>query len=318
MNIPGLSVMQKRIAAMGGPQQQDRMIKDKRLSFDRALRASYQAAQVQKIGDPAQVSALINPSKLTQDYDEKMISIGFEHNFKVGDIFEWVNTGTKWLIYLQELTELAYFRGDIRKCSYEVEWLDNGVKKKTYLALRGPVESKINSSQKHGLVLDAPNNSLNILLPKNEDTLKYFQRYSKFYLPAADDPYNRICWRIEAIDIFSTPGIIEIAAKEYYSNDDVDDIEQGIVDAFVAKPIDPNPEEGLIKGETFIKPQFEYTYEFAGLSEGQWFVKEEKLPVLLDVKDSKTVNIKWDSSFSGQFDLYYGDFKKTIVVESLF
>jgi hypothetical protein len=41
MNIPGLSVMAKRIAAMGGQPQQDRMIKDKKLTFERALKYSY-------------------------------------------------------------------------------------------------------------------------------------------------------------------------------------------------------------------------------------------------------------------------------------
>jgi hypothetical protein len=46
------------------------------------------------------VRALINPNKLKQDYDDKIISIGFEHDFKPGDIFEWCNTGTYWLIYL--------------------------------------------------------------------------------------------------------------------------------------------------------------------------------------------------------------------------
>ena len=46
------------------------------------------------------VRALINANKLKQDYDDKIISIGFEHNFKAGDVFEWVNTDTKWLIYL--------------------------------------------------------------------------------------------------------------------------------------------------------------------------------------------------------------------------
>jgi hypothetical protein len=35
---------------------------------------------------------------------------------------------------------LAYFRGDIRKCSYEIELEDGS---KTYAAIRGPVETKI-------------------------------------------------------------------------------------------------------------------------------------------------------------------------------
>jgi hypothetical protein len=50
------------------------------------------------------------------------------------------------------------------------------------LAVRGPVETKINFIQKNGISLDVPNHTLNILMPKNEHTLKYFKRYSKFYL----------------------------------------------------------------------------------------------------------------------------------------
>lgn len=317
MNIPGLSVMAKRIAAMGGQPQQDRMIKDKKLTFERALKYSYQAAQVRKNDNDNYAPALINPNKLKQDYDDKIISIDFAYDFQVGDVFEWKNTGTYWVIYLQELTELAYFRANIRKCSYETEWIDQeGNRKKTYMALRGPVETKINSSQKHGISIDTPNASLSLLVPKNKDTLEKFQRYGKFYLPVADDPYSKTCWRIEAIDAFSTPGIIEVVAVEYYSNQTTDNVEEGIVDEFVAKPIDPTP-DSLIAGETFIKPQFEYTYTYTGDNEGDWSV-DSQLPVLLDVKDSKTVNIKWDASYSGQFDLSYGDVKKTIVVESLF
>ena len=35
--------------------------------------------------------------------------------------------------------------------------------------------------KKHGISVDTPNYSLSILMPKNEDTLKYFKRYNKFY-----------------------------------------------------------------------------------------------------------------------------------------
>ena len=84
---------------------------------------------------------------------------------------------------MQDLTELAYFRGDIRKCSYEVKWKnENGELQSTYLAIRGPVETKINYIQKNGISVDTPNHSINILMPKNEETLKYFRRYAKFYL----------------------------------------------------------------------------------------------------------------------------------------
>jgi len=125
---------------------------------------------------------LINPNKLKQDYDDKIISIGFEYNFKCGDVFEWLGTKSHWLIYLQDLTELAYFRGDIRRCSYEINWTDENGEHSTYAAIRGPVETKINYIQKHGISVDTPNYSLNLLLPQTKETLEYFKRYSKFYL----------------------------------------------------------------------------------------------------------------------------------------
>jgi len=43
---------------------------------------------------------LINPDKLKQDYDDKIVSVGFEAGFKSGDVFEWVGTNSYWLIYL--------------------------------------------------------------------------------------------------------------------------------------------------------------------------------------------------------------------------
>jgi hypothetical protein len=79
-------------------------------------------------------------------------------------------------------------------------------------------------------------------MPKNKDTLKKFKRYSKFYLQNTAEGEDKICWRVEAIDSFSTPGILEINAVEYYANKTNDDIDNGIIDAFVVKPIDPNPE----------------------------------------------------------------------------
>ena len=86
----------------GGNLQQERMIKDKRRSLDHAVWYSYQGASVLKTDaeNRTPVRALINPNKLKQDYDDKIISVGFEYNFRCGDVFEWLGTNTKWLIYL--------------------------------------------------------------------------------------------------------------------------------------------------------------------------------------------------------------------------
>ena len=100
--IEGLGHQATRFRQMGGNLQQERMIRDKRRSLDRAVWYSYQAAEVVNIAatDKKPVRALINPNKLKQDYDDKIISVGYEYDFKCGDVFEWKGTNTYWLIYL--------------------------------------------------------------------------------------------------------------------------------------------------------------------------------------------------------------------------
>ena len=307
----------------GGNKQQERMIKDKRRSLDRAVWNSYQAAEVVRTDaeNKKPVRALINPNKLKQDYDDKIISIGYEYNFKPGDTFEWLGTRSHWIIYLQDTTELAYFRGDIRKCSHQISWEDENGRHSTYAAIRGPVETRINYIQKHNISVDLPNYSLNILLPSNEQTLKYFKRYQKFYLQNDLNEAEKICWRVEAVDWISTPGILEINAVEYYANKDEDNIEEGIVGGLIVTPENPNDNEteNIIVGETFIKPKKTYDYHFEGREVQDWTV-DKKYPVVLikDELDPQHIYLKWDSSYSGQFDLIYGLYTKTIVVESLF
>lgn len=70
-NLSGITEQNVILEANGGLRQQDRMIKDKRRSLDRALYYSYQAANITKHGEDHSVRALINPNKLKQDYDEK-------------------------------------------------------------------------------------------------------------------------------------------------------------------------------------------------------------------------------------------------------
>lgn len=343
--VDGANDMAKHLAMRGGFPQQERMIRDKRKSLDKATLYSYQAALVRKVYPDGTefmegthpelpVRALINPDKTKFDYDNKIISIGFEHDFQPGDIFEWCRTNTYWLITLQDYEEIAYFRAEIRRCDYQLEWLDDGEKKKSFVSIRGPVETKINYIQKHGISVDTPNHSLHIYMPKNSDTMKQFRRYSKFYLGEADDPDNKICWRVEATDSISTKGILEITAVEYYANETEDDIDNGLVGAFITPVEDPNAnkpdEENIIIGDTFIKPKKEYIYYIKSTVQGDWYVtKNKRIPLTFErcetTEGYPAVKIVWTSSYSGQFDLWYGDvdgplfdYQKTIVVESLF
>lgn len=313
--VDGVNDNAKRLEHHGGNLQQERMIKDKLRSLRKAVYYSYQGAEVQLLAneETTPVRALINPNILKQDYDDKVISIEYGLGFQCGSIFNWCNTNTYWLIYLQDLTELAYFRGDIRKCNYQISWEDaDGNIQTTYAAIRGPVETKIDSIIKNDISIDLPNYTLHILMPANEKTLAYFKRYNKFYLKG-----NETCWRIEATDSISTPGIIEFTAVEYYSNKDTDDIEAGIVDANVFEPVDPNPIDEPIVGETFIKPKVKYSYSINGDIAGPWFIRSQ-YPVKWSVSADNVVTLEWQKPHSGQFILGYGEEEKTIIVESLF
>lgn len=337
--VAGANGMAIQLATRGGFPQQERMIRDKRKSLDRATLYSYQAARIKKCLPPhlqgqfedyPLVRALINPDKNKFDYDNKILSVGFEHDFHPGDVFAWDRTNSYWLITLQDLDELAYFRGEIRRCDYTLEWLDeDGNIQSSYVSVRGPVETKINFIQKHGISVDEPNHSLHIYMPRTEEALKYFKRYAKFYLSSADFPVDQICWRVEATDAVSTVGILELNAVEYYANKDEDDIENGIVGAKIAKLVEPEVNEtSSIIGDTFIRPKVEYTYYVNTNRDGYWLLGQTKVPVKLEAfvndKNYSAVKIKWNSSYSGQFDLFYQDLQgnnitqKTIVVESLF
>ena len=333
--VDNANLMASELETRGGFPQQERMVLDKRKALDHATKYSYQAARIRKVQDSNEVQrcampqplvrALINPNKLKMDYDQKIVSTGFENGFKSGDIFEWARTNSYWIIILQDLDEIAYFRGEIRRCSYEIKWIDeDGNECSTFCAIRGPVETKIDDYDRHNILFNDPNYSLDIYMPKNEYTMKRFRRYDKFYLSNAEDPDDKICWRVEATDSISTPGILEVQATEYFSNNTQDDVENGLVGVLIEKPVDPNPSTEkkviFITGETFIKPSVEYIYSLGIASNAPWKV-DKKYPVKLEPftneKGHSCVKLKWLSTFSGEFELTIGNYSKTIVVESL-
>ena len=312
------------LRAEGGHCQQERMIQAKRKSFDRALYFSYQAAEVSPDENPdVRHRALMNPNALKPDYDDKILSIGYEYDYKPGDIFRWhrkridgVEDISYWIIYLQDLTELAYFKGDVRKCNYWVNWKnEKGEYQTTWLAIKGPSETSIDTAVSNNISLDTPNHTLQILMPKNDETLKYFKRYSKFYIRGADAETNNICWRVQATDTISMPGVLEVIAIEYYANEIEDDLNSGIVGDLVVTPT-PAPGDSSISGPTAIKPKKSYTYKYTGTEKSSWSY-DTSLPI--DAKVSgNVITLTWTTSYSEEFTLSFGSSKKEIVVESLF
>lgn len=330
--MTNLELMRKRLEWQGGIHQEDRMIKDKWRTLQRALLYSYQACTVQMVQphdivltgetDPINegmnlpfphVRALINPDKVKQDYDDKIISIDYKHEYGPGDVFEWKKTDTYWIIYTQEITEDAYFRGEIRRCRYKIKFKDeDGNWRSTWAAIRGPVETQINSIQKNQNRIDEPNLSLNILMPRNKYTLSAFDRYSEFL-------FEGRCWRVEAPDSISMTNVLELSAEEYYINTETDDVEHEMKNGLIIEPVIT---DSGIHGESFIKPLIGEFYS-VDESGGKWEIFEDNAPAHLCYQtDTRKVKLTWDKTTSGQLTLIWTkgntELTKLIVVESLY
>lgn len=313
----------------GGRLQQERMIYDKRRSLDRAVLYSYQAGGFRKIdadSDERPVRGLMNPNKVKQDYDEKIISIGYEHGFQTGTVFEWIGTKTYWIIYLQELTELAYFRGNCRRCSYKVSIpvLDedgNTISKEVFASVIGPQQKNIQTTNVNGNSIDVLNNTITLWVPKTKETVAFFSRrmkndryiYDKFAIRPIEETFlDWEIYHIEDADWLSTPGAIRVTALEVKNAGvDLDDTGLYIPDTSdtanqVVEDYNDYIVEDLIVGETFIRPTLEYTYRYDGeIAAGEFIIGGNKAPVHVIEKTNSHIKLKWTRTHSGQFDLIY-------------
>ena len=180
--------MKIRLDHYGGSQQNARLQKDKLRSLKAALYNSYQAATA-ILPDKKEFKCLINSNKISMDADDKILSIPFrdvdlidgieqDTNIQEGDVIEWKENHTHWLVYLQRLEETAYFRADLRRCKYQIT-LENG--SQYWIYVKGPSEKKIAWSQGGGNFVNQLNNSLVIYISKTEETLDYFKRFNRFH-----------------------------------------------------------------------------------------------------------------------------------------
>jgi hypothetical protein len=251
---------------------------DKLKSLKKALLYSYQAATA-VLSDGREFRCLINPNKLSVDLDNKILSIPFkdiclntdrigttsqgevETGVKEGDVIEWKENSSHWIVYLQRLEETAYFRADLRRCRHQIA-LDNG--KKYWVYVRGPVEKNIAWMQGGGNYINKLNNTLQMYITQNEETLNYFHRFSKIKL-------NGNTWEVQAVDSISTPGLIEIALKEDSNNTPKDDLDKAVQDSINVVYIDERQEE-YIHGPKEVYPYETHSYELknSDLTNGYW------------------------------------------------
>ena len=307
--MSGLDTLNLRLNYHGG-NQEGRLIKDKQRSLNKALLYSYQA-ETAVLADGREFRCLINPDKLKNDYDDKIISIPFRDiclnsnrkgktedglediGMKAGDVFKWKETDTYWLVYLQRLEENAYFRAEIRKCRYDVEIGED--KYKVYLC--GPAETAIiwhtkKNMKGSGITWNDLNYDLTMFITKDELTEDYFHRFTK--VKVSGKPYE-----VQAVDAISIEGIIEVALKEDYTNSIKDIIDNTEIQE--EKPIDKNLP--YIAGPTIVYPYDEVHFSIKNTYGGIWEVSNNKAYIMSQTDSAVELMIK--TGRSGEFDLIY-------------
>ena len=212
-----LNGLKRRIIYRGGDAK-SRMRKDKLRSFEKSLLYSDQAETI-RLSDGREFKCLINPSKLTEDYDWKVLSVPYMDtavnsktgnkeflHIKCGDTFTWVENRSHWIVYLHHLEEEAYFRAEIRKCEKELV-LESGAR--YWIHWQGPEQSTLSWNTKQGITWNDMNNTALFYIKENEETKQYLKRFAIINI---DDRH----WEVQIVD--KSQGLLRVSLKETFAN----------------------------------------------------------------------------------------------------
>ena len=235
-----LENMKLRVRYNGGDPQQSRMIEDKLKSLKKAYLYSYQAGVIElqnpsEIANPLEFRCLMNPDKVTFDTNKMILSIPFRDScltlpnkdkvdvpIKCGTTFLWKQTNTRWIVTLQYLTELAYFRADVRKC-YPFPIEING--KEYWFASIGENEQIIEWNRRRQQEWNKLNYTRTLYIERNKETFDYFKRFKIIKLPNIQGELES--WEVQAVGPNSVDDILIVRLKEYFENQ-FDDLNQDI------------------------------------------------------------------------------------------
>ena len=218
---------------------------------------------------------------------QEVVSIGV----KPGDVIEWKETGTYWLIYNRYLQEEAYFRGLMRQCDTEVEI--NG--RKYWAYLKGPSEKGIDWSKSKHFVFNELNYTLEMYISNDSNSNEFLQRFTKLNIKGKP-------WEVQAIDRLSTDGILAVYLKEDYGVTEV---------AAEEPPVSEEPEVEVaieqgsprIVGPASVHPFDIVSYSVEGSTQGFWSLSNKRARILRQTPTF--VEIEITSGKSGDITLQY-------------
>ncbi len=289
-----LETLQKRINWLGGSQLQ-RINKQKLRSLLWALKNDYNSRTIKVLSTNETYQALINLDKLKPDYDRKIVSIPFDAQLEPGDIFQCVDDGSKWMVYLPRLTETAYLHADIIRCRYQLTVNDTVYD----VYFQGMTETDVPWRIKRGVNFNELNWSGTIFIKNNDETRDYFDRFTKIKIDGK--PYE-----IQVVDRISVPGIIELEVLEDYTNS-IEELPSVIL----------TETDSIIIGKDHVLPREQVNYTIPTeliADDGQWLVAEND-SVTITAQDKEYCNLLIGEDAIGSFVIQYNNYSREIIID---
>ena len=231
---------------------------------------------------------LINPSRLTEQFDKKVISIDYESGIDEGTVFYWDRTKKHWIVNLQQHTEEAYFRGTITRCDYEIDVDGTDY----WISLSGPDQTGLEEHEKHGWIWNGLNYKMKAIITKNSQTIKYFTRHNviKLKLTYPDVETGETLeewhnWKVVATDKYSSEKTIDVYLDEWYDNSAED----------VMRPVEeekPDLMQPHIEGPRNVHAfDTDLSYSIVGISSGKFTVNSNKVKIISSTENSCVIDI---------------------------
>lgn len=274
-----LETLKTRVNYLGG-NSLGRIKQQKLNSFYAALKEDYNSRPIlTPLGENFQ--ALINDDNTKADYDKRYISVDHAAQLNPGDVFECIDDNTHWMIYLQDLVEIAYLKSEIIRCRYQITIDDIDY----WVYFQGPTETALRWNLKNSTTWNDLNFSGTVYIQKNEQTQNYFNRFTKLKI----DGHT---WQVKVVDTLTVPGIIELELQEYHDSITEDLVEVRQVDS---------PQD-------IIGPQEVYPYEIYNYNikddTGIFSIDDNNKAIVID-QGSGQCRIEILSSKKGSFNLIY-------------
>lgn len=248
-----MQTLAARLTYNGGSQL-GRIKENKLRSFRAALKNDYNSRMIKTPSKAAWPCLIVNNvSGLKSDYDKKKLSIEFAAGLQPGDVFECLDDGTHWMVYLPTLTEIAYLRTEIIRCRYTLD-----VDGQTYwVYVQGPTEMDATWFQKKGVQYDEPNWSGTVYIKKDKRTTNFFHRFSKIKI-------EDHTWEVHVVDEISVPGIIELEIREFYDSitEDLPVVNrEGCHEIYGRESVEQDGVYGYMIADAYLNPDYSWRVE---------------------------------------------------------